>query len=169
MKKILKTKRHFQLLEVIIALFLIASCALPIMGTYSYIYREQMLAKHDMDMDHAALLLHAQIVTTLYQEGSEGKSLKEKIGVETPVNLGQLDLENSPYQVSYKLEVLEPKKEKTQAKTKNLLLALKIEAKKIKASEKEKPRQYSYNVCVHREFVEGKNDFESGKAKNEKK
>lgn len=75
MKKIVK--RHFQLLEVLIALFLVVVCALPVMEAFVGIYVSQKAFQREIERDHHMHLAHANLVEYLYREGVQGRSINE--------------------------------------------------------------------------------------------
>lgn len=60
-------KRHFQLLEIMVAMFLILLCAAPALQIYTNMYKQQTKIMYDYEADHLANLVHAKIVEAIYK------------------------------------------------------------------------------------------------------
>lgn len=111
-KKILK--RHFLLLEVMVAVFILLVCAAPAMRIYISMFKEQQAIIRENQRDHLVHLIHANITEKLYkrliplEEIVEGKSMR----------FSDSDLEkvlhDLSYECSYGLAVVHPKSEKGQ-------------------------------------------------------
>lgn len=67
LKKKYHKKQHFQLLEIMVAMILIAACALPAMRIFTNMYRQQLAVIQDYQLDHLAHSLHAVVVEKLYR------------------------------------------------------------------------------------------------------
>src|SRR5215203_2963300 len=100
-----KLKRHFQLLEILIALFLVATCAIPIMSSFVRIYLEQRKMQDDIQRDHLLHLAHAKLIEYLYKEGAKGSSLQDLLDkdINIPASDGWTAIDaQSDYVLSYK-------------------------------------------------------------------
>lgn len=60
-------KRHFQLLEVLIAMVLITLCAAPALKIYTNMYRQQVEIVHHYQADHLIHQVHAKIIENIYK------------------------------------------------------------------------------------------------------
>ena len=65
-KKMYRTKRHFQLLEVMIAMLLIVTCVAPALHIYMNMYKLETQSMQNYEADHLARLLYVEIVEQLY-------------------------------------------------------------------------------------------------------
>lgn len=151
-------KRHFQLLEILIALFLVATCAIPVMGSFVSIYLEQRKMQEEIHLDHLMHLAHAKFVEHLYREGAKGSSLKELIDA-TSITLPVLDgwqalEEQSNYVFFYKLT-----KEKPQEVKNKLLLQIEIYAAKNGNSNEKTIHSHTCKVYVERSSKDGQDEF----------
>lgn len=64
--KIKVRKRHFLLLEVIIAFILIVMCIIPLISPHTFILTEQKRFVHTIEVDHLVNLAFADIVKRMY-------------------------------------------------------------------------------------------------------
>lgn len=154
-------KRHFQLLEIMIALFLILVCAIPVIQTYVRVYKEQKTFNQNVDIDHLASLAHARVIEELYQLGANGTPLTDLLG--KPFYLKDLDqgFDHLPYEFVYQLSIVKPVRPATREKATQLLLDLNIIAVH-KANPKDvRSLVYNYKTYVKREIVQGQNDTDS--------
>lgn len=62
-------KRHFLLLEVMIAFALIVMCILPLIYPHTFILTSQRKFIHKVDLDHQVNRIYADIVERLYRNG----------------------------------------------------------------------------------------------------
>lgn len=62
-----RSKRHFQLLEIMVAIFILLICAAPAMRIYITMFKEQQLVIRENERDHIARVLHARITEKLYK------------------------------------------------------------------------------------------------------
>lgn len=60
-------KRHFLLLEVLIAFVIIAICMLPLISPHTFILKEQNKFIEQVELDHLVNLIYADIVERLYR------------------------------------------------------------------------------------------------------
>lgn len=161
MKKLIirKNKRFFQLLEVLIALFLVASCAVPIMGSYVYIYKEHKSMHQKIEMDHLAHLAHAKVVEDLYKKGADGMPLKEFLDKEIPVPMQDLNPDLIlPYEFVYKLSINSPRKGKARDKTNRVLLNLTINPKHKNDPAAIYQHGYNYLIALKLDYKEGQDN-----------
>lgn len=158
-------KRHFQLLEVLIALFLVLLCAVPIISSSVSMYQEQRQLHERILRDHWAHLAQAKIIEWLYIKGAKGESLKEILDKRHPIQFaaqteGQsklmAQLESSPYQFSYELYLVHNQKFPGEENADKLLLELDVYA--LKKGDRPKERPYRYNTYIKRMFNEGQKE-----------
>lgn len=107
MKKIQRHKRHFQLLELMVAAFILLICIAPTMRIFTSMYQSQQEIIRENQRDHLAHTAHAKIIEQLYkrqmifEEGTESK----------PVPLSDPKLiellEKSSFSMEGRLEILE--------------------------------------------------------------
>ena len=116
---------NFQLLEVMIALFLIIVCIVPVLHTFTFMYREQRQSIRDSRRDHLAHLIYAQVVEELYGQKVPWEAIQTSavrtIANETLVN----QLKDKGYKTTYTLAIVHPKR--IVATSHEYLLNLKIE------------------------------------------
>ncbi|MCE2982463.1 MAG: hypothetical protein LW832_02740 [Parachlamydia sp.] len=116
-----KSKRHFQLLEVLIAIFLIVICALPAMHIFTKIYEGQTKGLRINQRDHLTHLIHAKIVEKLYKQEIPFEEIlagKQEKFEEASLK-GELD--KLQYEASYKIKFIDPAKEKKQQEASELI------------------------------------------------
>lgn len=154
-------RSYFQLLEVMIAAFLISLCAIPIISSFVNVYKEQKLLNNEIEQDHLARVAHAKIVEFLYTFGASGNPLEELIGKDLPVNTLDNEIFNDRLlqEWSYNLSIIGPNKEEKQEEAKNFLLGLAIKATPKKSNKKE--RLYCYHTFVEK-GVPGQNQNPNG-------
>ncbi len=79
LKKKKSSKRHFQLLEIMVAVFILLICAAPAMRIYTNMFKQQQVVIRENERDHIARVLHSRIVERFYkrqiplQELAQGK------------------------------------------------------------------------------------------------
>lgn len=66
-----KSKRFFSLLEVLIAIFLISLCALPLIYPHAFIYKQTKEFTQEIDLDRVAGLVYSVILEKLYHNEYE--------------------------------------------------------------------------------------------------
>ena len=137
-------KRRFQLLEVMIALFLIIVCIVPVLHTFTYMYREQRQSIRDSRRDHLAHLIYAQVVEELYGQkvpwGAIQTSAVRSIANEALDN----QLKDKGYKTTYTLTIVHPKR--VISTSHEFLLNLKIEL--VDDERKGVKTEYKYLVYV---------------------
>ncbi|MBA3722473.1 MAG: hypothetical protein H0W88_08740 [Parachlamydiaceae bacterium] len=137
-----------------IALFLIATCAVPVLSTFVHIHKAQKSLGQIIELDHIVNLAHAQVTEKLYMDGAQGSSLKEQLDMRLPIVGLKTSLDHL-YDYYYKLHLDLPS-EKKRAKSKAFLLNLDIIAVEKKSKNNEEIQHvYSYKACVEREFKDG--------------
>ena len=147
-----------------IAFFLVAVCAVPVVSGFVKLYTEQKLLNGIIALDHTARLAHAKIVEDLYFRGSKGETLQELLRRDLSVSdLDPTLLASSPYDLVYELKFNRPRTVKKQETAKNVLLNLTIKASKKDDSKKTIIREYLYSTYVSRDVKEGTNQVPQGK------
>lgn len=72
-----KSKRHFSLLEVLIAFFLIAMCALPLIYPHAFIYKQTKEFAEEVDLDRTAGLIYTAVVERLYRNDFDWAQIED--------------------------------------------------------------------------------------------
>jgi|GEM_PF-3991261 len=62
-----RDKRHFQLLELMVAAFILLICIAPVMRIFTSIYQSQQSIIRENQRDHLAHHVHAEVVERLYK------------------------------------------------------------------------------------------------------
>lgn len=88
-KKIKKFKRHFQLLEVMIAVFILLVCTAPAMQIYTSMFKRQQAFVRENQRDHLARLIHAKITEQLYKRAIPLEQFVD--AKQTPVDFPELE------------------------------------------------------------------------------
>lgn len=156
-KEILSLKRkikrsYFQLIEVMLALILITTCAFPCIKIYVNLYREQVNTIKSYERDHLAQMLHAKIMEKLYKRDffledllQENNVYKiEDITEDTEKIVSQL--QKLSYTGSYQFIRKKPKvlKKNTSKYLFKIIISLNDTSK-----ESQKPFHYSHLVYVN--------------------
>lgn len=150
-----KSKVYFQLLEVLIGLFLIVTIALPITQSFVSSYTEQRKMLKVIELDHLAHLAHAKVTEELYRDAGKSKrSIQEYTEQHGTIHMESSWFpESSPirpgqYDFTYEMKLLEQKKKKSEPEPEKLLLALTIKITERGAGKVS--REYPYLLYVHR-------------------
>lgn len=152
-------KRYFQLLEVMIAIFLIAVCAVPIMGSFVGVYKDQKELVRTIRLDHIAHLAFAKAAEDLYRAGARGDSIKDHLHRDIPLTNFHNDPEIAgDYDFFYYIDILKPRPKQREASEK-LLLSVSIKSIKKVPDKKKKDRTYDYKLFVSRKTKLGQNDL----------
>lgn len=100
MKKIRKNKRHFQLLELMVAAFILLICIAPTMRIFTSMYLSQQEIIRENQRDHLAHLIHAHVTEQLYKHQI---ALPQEEGKNHPIQLSDPDLINQLKKLHYDL------------------------------------------------------------------
>lgn len=152
-------KRHYLLLEVMIAFAIVAMCVLPLIAPHVFILKEQKSFVQKVELDHLVNLIYADIIERLYRNDiSWAEVTSEKF---YPIDESLLNrvgwTSRLPYQGEYQFKIDRYKPKKQPAPYTLFLLDLTIrfvppETAK-EATEKEKTAsqiKYEYKVFVER-------------------
>jgi Tfp pilus assembly protein PilE len=148
-----KQKRHFQLMEIMIALLLIMACAIPMVHSYVHMYKEQRHFVRSSHLDHLAHLIYAHIIEELYQQKISWQDMEG--GVERELQHPEMSklLKKEGAHAKYSLKVKTKKSNK--AKVLKHLATLTLTVVDDRTNEKEeekKPRkEYEYVIYIARE------------------
>jgi hypothetical protein len=146
-KRIKRHKRHFQLLEMMVAAFILLVCIAPTMQIFTSMYQSQQGIIRENQRDHLAHLVHAKFVEQLYkreiplplEEDKHGKNIELKDS-----ELSEL-LKKYAYRFSGTFTILKKRVPKGQEKPIEYLGKIEIKMKdllyKHKASEQEENRK----------------------------
>lgn len=147
-------KRHMILLEVMIALALIALCVIPLLAPHAFLLKQQRKFISTVELDHAVNLLHVETLEKMHEKKINWQSIQE--GVVFPVDEDALKRANGdkslPFVGSYRFEKVGRKFNEKEFWGTNLLrLTFTFLPKELVENEKEKEKQtlkYSYEVFV---------------------
>lgn len=160
MKKTNSLRRlHFQILEVMVAVFLILLCAVPSLEIFTNMYKRQAEANISNQKDHLLRLAHASIVEQLYKNEIPINDVIE--GRENELNDSTLknELNKIGYEASYKFSLFSHKTLVGAQEATYLLADLIIKMKKKGFNEKTgetKPEEIDYKYVVY--IQRGKNN-----------
>jgi hypothetical protein len=155
-----QNKRHFQLLEVMIAIFLIIMCAVPALNIYVNMYRSQSKANIINQRDHLARLTHASIIEDLYKRQIPFESIVAGVEGEMTHSDIKSELDKIGYEAFYRFEVFSHLTEQKMREASSILTDLIITMKRKKFNEiddiEKNVTHYKYIVYIERE-KDGKN------------
>jgi hypothetical protein len=134
-----------------IAIFLIVTCAIPIIRAYTEMSKIQLEEIRSCQRDHLAHRIHATIVEKLYQNAIPWSEIV-KGKVEKLDKLGELEeivneLRKISYESSYQLTVFENDQNKND-KTKYLVILTILMQELSLKSFKQEPCMYRYHIFV---------------------
>lgn len=171
MRKIRSHKRHFQLLELMVAVFILLICVAPTMRIFTSMYQSQQEIIRENQRDHLAHLIHAKITEMLYKRQihiSEGDS-------EILISLSDPELNDELKKFSYTFEantIIEPYKPRGREHPSHYLAHLVIKLKDVspKVQKKEKTFEnqdsadtfYDYKIYIDAGKKAEKDDKKNG-------
>lgn len=160
--KIKFRKRHFLLLEVIIAFILIVMCIIPLISPHTFILIEQKKFIHKIEADHLVNLTYADIVERLYLNEIPWNRVVSGDGFEIDDSLlERIKYEKMfPYKGTYRFGEI---KHKPKDESLRKLYLLKLEMKFVPADKSKKDYEeevpgtlnYYYELFVVRDLGEG--------------
>src|SRR5437868_1820742 len=106
------TKRGYLLLEVVLAFFLLALCALPLFYPHGYMLKEEREFVHQIEFNRAADLIFASLVEKLYRNEIPWEEIEEKVKKPIDSTFFQHDprlTSTLHHQVSYQIKYRKPK------------------------------------------------------------
>lgn len=140
-----RRKLHFQLLEIMIAMFLIVVCAVPMIHTFVQIHIEQKASHRVIERNHLVHDIHAKLLEDLYQHRFSWSEIEYKQERE----LSDSDLveraKKADYRVLYQFGVDQPKT--VPESMKKALIKLEIKMVDLKNQKAETP-SYDYYIYV---------------------
>lgn len=155
-------KQHFQLLEVMIAMFLVVLCAVPALEIYVGMYKEQAQVVRDYESDHLVHLMHAKIVEQMHQKYITLEDILrgEKRSFDDPALSAKL--KKMGYRASYTFQIEDPTFEVEEATSYLSNLTIELEDRATRGAAK----AYRYLLFIdkgHKAFgTKGKNPVNSG-------
>lgn len=145
-----KRNRPFQLLEVMIAMFLVALCALPLIQPHVYMFEQEQKAIRLLEVDHAASLVYADIVETLYENKIDWDQIVDK-SVRHPINSPELT--NLGYEGYYTFDKLLSKPPEEPPEETNYLMNVSLVLNP--RGESRISKLYEYLVFIKRKIKQG--------------
>lgn len=110
-KLLKRLKRPFQLLEVMVAIFLLLVCIAPAIHIFSNLYKQQQESAREYKQDLMANAVHAAIVEKLYQKELAFDTIFEDSWKPLESDELQKQLSDSGMQASYRfIETSKPKR-----------------------------------------------------------
>lgn len=164
-----KIRRHFLLLEVLIAFLLVALCAIPLVSPHVAIYRDQQEFMDKIELDHFVNQYYAEIIEKLYRQAISWDAFtqgtKFQIEKERIVSWNNRPL---PYEGSYSFDNKKSKPKDPKPFT-VYLLHLTLQFKSVK--DKKNTYKYEYDIFVPRQLPgeTPEKDDEEGKDKKDDK
>jgi len=150
-----RRRAYFQLLEVLIGLFLIVTIALPIIHSFVRTYTEQTKMLRTIELDHLAHLAHAQVTEALYRDaGRTARTVKEFTDQSGSIQMDPSwfqkgsPVQQQQYDFTYEMKLKEQKKKRGQPEAEKLLLQLTITI--TEKGPNKVQRVYPYLLYVHR-------------------
>lgn len=157
-------KSYFQLLEVLVAVFLIVVCAMPVLHAYISMNQVQFENARIYERDHLVHLVHAKIVEGLYRkkiplaeiQATKSGSWKELASMLDDEDRDQLasytanQFDKLFYDCTYTLKFDKPNSIKSN--TVNLLMGLTIQVKdlmKHPENEKDSSQEVVYHYSIY--------------------
>lgn len=143
-------KRHFLLLEVMIALTIVIFAVLPLVYPHFYIYKEQKSFVNKLNLDLVMNHFKADIVQKLQRNEISFQDIEQ--GVKTNINFDAIQgitIKNFPYSGQYYFVVLKNKKNENFGLYQ---IQLNAEVSLKENKENKKPLQYEYLLFVARLF-----------------
>jgi len=156
--KLKKSKRSYLLLEVIIALILVALFLFPVLTPHTYILKAEQDIIDNMGLSHAANLLYVHTLEELYQNALPFETLTEKESRKIPEAVLlklKLDRIGKLYDVSYHFEKVRVKPKASKGNYHHYLFRWILHFKEPK---NEKEKQFSFLVFLIRDLEEQEED-----------
>lgn len=104
-------KRHYLLLEVLIAFMIVAFCAIPLIAPHSWMIREESELLQEIEKDRNVNLIYSYIVEQLYNNAISWQTILNE-GV--PISIDPLNIpgipQNWPYKALLQTQVTRHKK-----------------------------------------------------------
>jgi hypothetical protein len=146
-------KRHFQLLEVMVAILILMLCAAPALDIFTRMYIAQERIVRINKRDHLARLVQAKVVERLYQNSIAIDDFNDKNGQTFPFSDPELDRLLAPlaYEASYRLALKDSHPKTKGAPRDKYLIALTI-VMKDQIKQKNYPltdAAYSYDLYIN--------------------
>lgn len=142
-------KYHFQLLEVMIAAFILIICVAPAMQVFTNMFKEQQRIIQQNQREHLAKKIYAAIVEKLYKREIPILSLYDKKIQSVPDEDLQKQLEKIGYEGFYSFKDIKKKQKKGATKAACFLLTLDVILKdrsSLQRSQKEYLSSYSVYI-----------------------
>lgn len=139
-------KRNFQLLEIMVAAFIILICAAPAIRIYTSTFLQQQDILKDNQSDHLSHLIHANIIEKLYKKDIPFQDILDKKRFSVDSSELQKQLQRFGFDAFYSFERYESKKrEKKDKKPSMYLVSLKITIVDKKSKDK---KDYNYKIFI---------------------
>lgn len=156
-KKKTKFKRHFQLLELMVAAFILLICIAPTMKIFTNIYKSQIEITRVNQRDHLAHMAHALFTEDLYKRKISLKDLDES----KPINLTDSEfielLKKFNFDCCGKFSLI-PYTKKGEESPKAYLGKLEIEIKDKIKNPKDQSMVYDFNIFIDTVIDKTKNN-----------
>lgn len=174
--RVVSQKRPFLLLEVLIAIFLVSLCIIPLLSPYAAIFRNQQQLIDKIALDHSVHLLYADVIERLHNNAIPWQALNngQPFPIETET-LHQLSQRPLPWRGEYRFgkPELKPKEPKDNEPFILYLADLTFSFKPLpNRGLPDTPIEYTYKVFLARQLpgakAEKKDDKKSAKSTSKK-
>lgn len=153
-----KSKRHFQLLELMVAIFILLICVGPVMSIFTSIYRHQQEIIRENHRDHLKNMAHAKVIEHLYKKMIPLEDILQG----KPITIADPELLASLRQFSYECQgtfsIIKPDLKKQERPNKylcKLQLTMKDVSKRAqKITNSPLEKTYEYHVFIDAKDVE---------------
>ncbi len=150
-------KRHFIMLEVLIAAVMVAFCVLPMIYPHVVMYKAESEFVRKMEVDHAVNLLYGNILEKLYLNKISWSDIQQNTFEVTDEMWQEVHLTPLPFTVTYKFtEVKHKPKTIGNYNLFEFLLTFRFVPLRLKEADEEKQEEqaqiYEYTVFIVRDL-----------------
>lgn len=138
----IRKKLYFQLLEVMISIFLVIVCAVPMLHTFVQMHIDQKEIHRINERDHLVQEVHAKLLDDLYQHRISWSEIENKQEREIADSSILERAKKRDYKVTYQFSVDQPKK--VVDETNDVLIKLEIKMLDLKNPKKKVPSYHYY-------------------------
>lgn len=139
-------KRHFLLLEVLIALAIVIACAIPLMTSQAFIYKTEKQFLTKLEIDRLMNLLFTDVMQMLMENKISWGTITDSTEQPFEYQSTQYFPPNFPYDAKFHFGSIRPKEGSKTYNESYYLVNLYITLHPTKQSEP--PVEYSYNVAI---------------------
>lgn len=149
-------KRHYLLLEVLIAFFIVAMCVLPLIYPHTYILISQRKFISKVELDHLVNLLYGDILERMYKNEIRWQDIINKVEFEVDNTLLERVkfTKKLPYKGTFVFNEEKHKPDEGEAEVPYAHYLLKLDFSFTSEQDKqEKPLKYHYKIFAVRNLA----------------